>query len=350
MKIILSRKGFDSSNGGSPSPIFPLEGGTFSLYSLPIALQRSTCEYADIQWNGTNLQKLIESLRRGCKPRVPADPPHLDPDLVRDALRDRHSDWRPIFGQSGAQESQLRNMFVDDPCRDPGNRPLFLFFGWFKETNKTEDTPHGYTYVDGAPDIHALFGWLQVEQKIILTEGSGKRIQPPERAREQREQVQQWMPWAAEHPHIAFDYYDIGPVPRGKKSAGKRLAQSNAIYVAPKPGSETDRLILDGRDTGLPASGMFHRFDSKIHTLTSEGRTRSVWRLPRWFWRNRQPLLGMHTDPNRWKKIEGDGDHIILESVGRGQEFVFDSNDHPKEQVLKWVESIVSAGQPPKEK
>ena len=32
MKLILSRKGFDSQSGGCPSPIFP--NGT--LYSLPI--------------------------------------------------------------------------------------------------------------------------------------------------------------------------------------------------------------------------------------------------------------------------------------------------------------------------
>ena len=46
MKIILSRKGFDSSNGGCPSPIMP--DGT--LLSMPIPTDDDVF-FSDVAWN-----------------------------------------------------------------------------------------------------------------------------------------------------------------------------------------------------------------------------------------------------------------------------------------------------------
>jgi hypothetical protein len=281
---------------------------------MPIPLPSSTCRYEDIQWEGSNLQELISSLRQ--KKRVPLqDTAHLDPDLVRHALTSRHPDWRPIFGQSGSPETQLHKMGVDDPSGDRRSRPVFLFFGWYREIRKVKN---GYAYVRMAPNIHALFGWLQVEQKIVLT------------GREHREQVRRELPWAASHPHVACDCFDNAP---------------NAIYVAPRPNSETDRLILDGRDTGLPASGMFRHYDPEVHNLTIEGCSRRNWRVPLWLYRSGAPELGMHTDTKRWTQIPNDPEHIHLRSVDRGQEFVFDSEEHETERASKWVERIVRAGQ-----
>ncbi len=297
MKIILSRKGFDSSNGGVPSPIFGDDGGS-SLYSLPIALEHATtCTYADILWNGTNLHELISSLRRR-KRSLLDDTPHLDPDLVRGALSKRDPNWRPIFGQSGPQETQLRTEGVDDPI-DPKNRPLFLFFGWYRKVRWAE-TPHRYEYVGGAPNIHTVFGWLQVEKKIVLTGLSD------------RKRVAREMPWTAQHPHVASSHHDN---------------EKNAIYVAPKPHSKSDRLMLGRRDIGLPASGMFSRFDPAVHTLTTEGRTRRHWSIPAWFYRNGDPRLGMHKQPWRWA-TSPDARLVELQSVDIGQEFVFDSKDY----------------------
>jgi hypothetical protein len=47
MRIIFSRKGFDSSSGGVPSPIFP-DG---RMLSLPIPDRLSRIAYADISGN-----------------------------------------------------------------------------------------------------------------------------------------------------------------------------------------------------------------------------------------------------------------------------------------------------------
>ena len=49
MKVILSRKGFDSSNGGCPSPILP--DGT--LLSLPIPTDDRD-KYEDLSWKRVN--------------------------------------------------------------------------------------------------------------------------------------------------------------------------------------------------------------------------------------------------------------------------------------------------------
>ena len=205
----------------------------------------------------------------------------------------------------------MTNEGVHNPS-DLKNRPLFLFFGWFRETRKT---PYGYSYVRDSPDVHALFGWLQVEQKIAVTDHS---------------RIASEMPWTASHPHVV-------------REDNNRVA--NSIYVAPKPGAGTDRLILGGRDTQLPASGVFSRFDPEIHVLTKKGRTRSHWILPSWFYRGGDPRLGMHTKLSCWTPTPN-SEMVELQSVGRGQEFVFESTEHDEPSVFDWVERIVRAGQP----
>jgi len=80
MKLILSRKGFDSSSGGCASPIF--DDG--SMISLPIPDRTSHINYSDLTWRGRNLGDVVERLTRGRYPRHHYA--HLDPDLRREAL------------------------------------------------------------------------------------------------------------------------------------------------------------------------------------------------------------------------------------------------------------------------
>ena len=103
MKIILSRKGFDSASGGVASPIFDHGDGQLGLYSMPIPLQQSTCGYEDIQWRRSNLHELISSLRSKKRKPLP-NTPHLDPDLVREAL-DRAPGWYSGCSTHGQQTS-----------------------------------------------------------------------------------------------------------------------------------------------------------------------------------------------------------------------------------------------------
>lgn len=71
MKIILSRKGFDSTNGGIVSPIF--EDGTMISFPIP---SNDIDTYDSLCYNGTKYSQILHDLRyKG------GDHCHLDPDL-----------------------------------------------------------------------------------------------------------------------------------------------------------------------------------------------------------------------------------------------------------------------------
>jgi len=61
MKIILSRKGFDSVSGGCPSPILTDK----RMVSLPIPDKWSPIRYKDISWQEYNLGTLVSDLTGG---------------------------------------------------------------------------------------------------------------------------------------------------------------------------------------------------------------------------------------------------------------------------------------------
>jgi hypothetical protein len=62
MKIILSRKGFDTGYGGVPSPILHDQ----SLLSLPIPydIRETRRRFEDVQWNGESIGPLVKTLTR----------------------------------------------------------------------------------------------------------------------------------------------------------------------------------------------------------------------------------------------------------------------------------------------
>ena len=64
MKIILSRKGFDSGYGGYPSPIIETNG-TKEMLSLPIPLEDDKRSYKDLWYKEQNYFKLIQDLSKG---------------------------------------------------------------------------------------------------------------------------------------------------------------------------------------------------------------------------------------------------------------------------------------------
>jgi hypothetical protein len=279
VKIILSRKGFDSSAGGVASPLFP--DGT--LLSLPIPDQNGTVPYGDLCWGEYPLGDLVESLTHNRIDRQTRA--HLDPDLYS-AIRARPPAWRPLFGQDGAAQSHLVNQGV-------GVGDLFLFFGWFRSVELT----HGqYRFVKNAPDLHLLYGWLQVGAVLMGAQVAAAPV------------------WAATHPHC------VGG--RGTR---------NTLYVA------SDRLTLDGHVTAFPGAGYFLNYQND-RCLTAPGRLRTHWRLPRWFYpQEGKPPLSYHTDYNRWSC---DDDYAYLRSAMRGQEFVLDTQHYPK--AIAWVNSLLS--------
>ncbi|MCV0384296.1 MAG: hypothetical protein K5799_12755 [Erythrobacter sp.] len=132
MRIVFSRKGFDSASGGGPSPI--LDGVPVSL-PIPAGIASATT-YGDL-----GLGALVARASRG---RIGEDDPcHHDPMfLANDTC---------LFGQCGAAQTHLAN-------RGVGEGDVFLFFGLFRDEGTGE--PH-----------HRIFGFLRIARMVRLSAG-----------------------------------------------------------------------------------------------------------------------------------------------------------------------------------
>jgi len=227
MKVILSRKGFDSKNGGMPSPILP--DGT--LLSLPIPSPLDTEKFSRLKYCEKTYLEIIKELkpRTKIKDRIllpveevnelhrtmadywnkfikirkvygenhvkidtaydiyekayyryekvfqkfkkiykeeGGDDCHLDPDLRR-GIRPREKGWRPLFGQASRAQTILNKneVSIDD---------LFLFFGWFRKVQKNREGK--YVPMKDEPDLHVIYGYLQVGKIFSMDDYSPSDI------------------------------------------------------------------------------------------------------------------------------------------------------------------------------
>lgn len=218
MKIILSRKGFDSSNGGYPSPILP--DGT--MLSLPIPSDE--IPYSDIQYNGVAYSDLLSQLTNN---RFKGESCHLDPDIRPNLRFSPVENWTPAFGQINSAQGVLKKVEVGD---------IFLFFGWFRKTKETEN---GYSYITkkdskdfyDSADLHVIYGYMQIGK--IITD---------------KEEIKKYG-W---HPHSLPNYNKDG--------------SNNTLYVP------TEKLSFA---PNLPGYGTLD-YDKKF-VLTAEDMSRSNW-------------------------------------------------------------------------
>ena len=281
LKVIFSRKGFDSANGGVPSPIFP--DGT--ALSLPIPYKRSPTRFRDVQWRGESLGPIVENLSNR---RVKGgERCHLDPDLNADAL-ERLPGWRPAFGQVEKAQSHLENQGV-------GLGDLFLFFGWFRAVEPENGSM--WRYVPNAPGVHRLFGWLLVSE-VVPVEGNLTR------ARSER-------PWLSKHPHL------------------NRHWDNNTVYIA------SEKLNITGL-TSRTGAGLFGGSGERLTLTAPRSAKRSRWRLPSWFYPpGSRPILSYHYNRKLWRRRKP---WAYVNTVGRGQEFVFDADGIPEAE--SWLRSL----------
>ena len=259
MKIILSRKGFDSGAGGMPSPILP--DGT--LLSMPIP-ERDMISYDSLFFRGKSYSTILQELN----PDFQETHCHLDPD-IREGCKSREEHWVAVFGQAGSALTHLKNNGV-------GVGDIFLFFGWFRQTEYAEDGT--LRFVKKAPDLHIIYGYLQIGE-----------------IRESYDTIKE-MYW---HPH----------------ADPRRSQQSlNAIYLP----SET---LLD-----LPLRGYGTLNYSRELILTKQGHPRSHWDLPPFLLSKK---ISYHDERNR--KAD------YFQSAMRGQEFVIDADDDVLDWVRRLV-------------
>ncbi len=131
MKIIFSRKGFDSGSGGAPSPI--IDGRPTSL-PIPTLQMPSITTYADLGL-GAIVEQVTRHIKAGKGRIAGASLCHHDPMF---------EGGRCAFGQSGAAQGHLSNNGI-------GAGDVFLFFGLF--ANLDDNDRH-----------HRIFGYLKVEE------------------------------------------------------------------------------------------------------------------------------------------------------------------------------------------
>lgn len=277
MKIILSRKGFDSSSGGVPSPIF--DDG--QMISLPIPASQSPISYCDIDSRVGNIGDIVETLTSGRTNKNSGA--HLDPDLERNALS-RDEGWKPIFGQVGQAQGHLRNQGV-------GIGDLFLFYGWFRDVI---GQGKNFSYQTGGVDKHVIWGWLQIGEIDVIDQ-----MNPDEKK------------WARYHPHFH-----------------QSRSSSNTLYTSKA------KLSIEGHtSTDIVGAGVFPKYHDSLLLTDKESNNRSIWKLPQWFYSSSQrEALSFHTDFSRWSKHDG---YVNLQTVGRGQEFVLDTKYYP--EVIDWA-------------
>ncbi|MDE0064667.1 MAG: hypothetical protein OXP09_05440 [Gammaproteobacteria bacterium] len=205
MKLVFSRKGFDSASGGFPSPI--VEGVPVSL-PIP-AKRRSHTTYADL-----GLGTLVEHVTG--RRLTGANLCHCDPMF---------ENGRCAFGQIAAAQSHLANNGVS-----VGD--VFLFFGLFSE-------------LDGSDRHHRIFGFLRVEERFLLGVDPGPAAQPSG--------------FAIRHPHT------IGRWPRNNclyVGRGLKAATATDDLRLSRPGGPVSRWRVPGwlRRVGLTYHGRSDRW------------------------------------------------------------------------------------------
>ncbi len=287
MKIILSRKGFDSSSGGVPNPILP--DGT--LLPLPIPDAHSNIQYKDLHSEAlasydSSYSSLIADLTN--KRITAKQGAHLDPDLCPSHTR-RTQQWRPVFGQRGSALGHLKKQAV-------GVGDLFLFFGVFREVELVDQQ---WRFVKASSPRHIFWGWMQVEEVLLAAQASEK------------------YPWIDYHPHCQ-----------------PKASSTDLLYLASVPATSNKRT---NKSLG---AGIFSSVTDN-HVLSDPDRRQpSAWRLPYWFYPKDRTPLTFHANSERWKEAEG---FCRLQSVARGQEFVLDAAQYP--QALAWARQLIDGSE-----
>jgi Nucleotide modification associated domain 3 len=236
MKIIFSRKGFDSTSGGAPSPI--IDGVP---YGLPIPTDRypSASTYRHLGL-GDALSKVKS------KSKVD-DPCHEDPMFWDD---------RCAFGQTGASQGILKNKGVREG-------DVFLFFGLFKELGS--DDRH-----------HRIFCYLKVEKKFA--------IDPPAKGEEV------WCRLKVEgaprrHPHTIATWDNGGKWHKNNTiymGRGRKAKKACDILRLTKPGGPASYWCVPQwfRETELTQRSWRWREDGKLHVVVGQEFVTDVGDLP----------------------------------------------------------------------
>lgn len=237
MRVVFSRKGFDSASGGCPSPI--IEGRPFPL-PIPTG-QPTRTTYGDLVGG---YAEIVYDLTGG--KLTSASPCHLDPDIDASCLP-RAPEWRGAFGQVSAALTHLKNQKV-------GVGDIFLFWGCFRDAARRA----GRWKLVG-PARHLIFGWLQVGSYHDLSVDGSPLLAT--------------QPWLTDHPHVRPGW-----------------GTANAIFLS------ADTVSVAGFTGSVPGYGILRQgFE-----MSKPNRNPSVWAASDWLHPGRGGCGMSYHSADRW--------------------------------------------------
>ncbi|MGR7910120.1 Nmad3 family putative nucleotide modification protein [Lysinibacillus capsici] len=207
---------------------------------------------------------------------------HLDPDLQKSIKKERPENWRGLFGQSGTSQGTLYN-------RNVGKGDIFLFFGWFKKAEKKNGV---WKYCATAPNVHAIFGYLEVDEVLDIKGGDSVPS------------------WTKYHPHISK-----------KREYGKKR---NTVYIATRNFST---------DIERPGWGTFI-YDEKLILTKPNSTSKSFWEIAPCFKGERNQFTH---NIKIWNELSNG--RIEMQTYGRGDQEIYISSNP---EVVSWAEDLIS--------
>lgn len=284
MKIIFSRKGFDSTAGGAASLIFP--DGT--LFSIPIPSSEDDNFYSGLsfQYEGHPIQTILNDV---LGMRIKNNHKIIDCNFTQEQQRCHHDPmWMPhanrlVLGQAAIAESHLQNQNV-------GTGDIFVFYGWFRKIEKIDGR---WRYSPSSRDVQLIWSWMKIGDALDVGTQS------------KREQSKRDHSFLHLHPHMA-------------DSPDSPYPGTNRVYISEK-------------------GGLLAYSNPRCLTDCINYRGRSTWRLPRVF---NQPQAFTFL-----KDFSLEGDDVIITYRGYGQEFVLDlekvSPQNDREGILRYLYEYV---------
>lgn len=337
MKVIFSRKGFDSSYGGYPSIILPEEMGS-KMISFPIPeagtreKNKETGKYENITSVGIRGmgaedikymlddspifslgEILIDNLKlkddeiknpaNGSKKTKIVDSIfHYDPQIQKIVDGNDYA----AFGQSGAAAGHLLNQEIR-------RGDVFLFFGTFRPTEIKKDGDKKTINYTKEKDFHALWGYMIVDDIFLIDAKNSSTLKKVEYNEKEELKISECdidklkdYPNLSLHPH--FDNKEKYKV-INKKQETKYI--TNLIICSKK--------------------GRFGTFNyTGKQKLTREGKDMSKrhWKLDHCFEGKKFSYCG---------SVYKDNNAFCLDSASIGQEFVVDNSDGKLNDWLKEI-------------
>lgn len=252
-KIILSRKGFDSTAGVIHSPI--IDG---KFFSLPIPEGGSGLFYKDLKLFGNNMDLFSLIRQLGAKQFSEC---HMDPNLNPTFYGLNEKDgWSPVFGQDEAALTHL----LDTNKISVGD--IFLFFGRFKHaTIKSKKVEYLKS-----KELHAIYGFMEIGEIINI----GKGLNDEQKGKFKN------------HPHVKHQEY---------------YHKNSTLFIPAKKSIH-----------GLNHTVGTFNFHNEL-VLSDEGKSLSNWQMPKPFW-GKKFTYNLNVDKNGNVKSPGRGQEMVGEA------------------------------------